>query len=346
MLPLALAILLAPAPPQQPAQDDVPVTLKEIDLAGAIREFQEFQRRLGQFREQIGEGRSVARETAQMLEELRASAAPENDYNEQAILAAVANYVEGVIGKQVELVDFLASQRYRISYYANKMASSVRPEDLALIFGSVEDSEAAIDVRVRELEDARVQLADLVDALPGDHFDRASFRPLASMPQEQRRQLDLALYRYQQQRNALDLAKKRLSIVRSAERASAEPGGRALDIDADLLVGQMFGALDRIRMQMSMDLLFLEQMLGGYSRSNRTQEILAAFQDLVELQGDLEGPSPELSGVLDWLQDSSTRRISLGAAGLARPGLDVPRYSDLLREAYEGARAAPAPEGR
>ena len=52
----------------------------------------------------------------------------------------------------------------------------------------------------------------------------------------------------------------------------------------------MFGTLDRIRLQMSMDLMFLEQLLGGYARSSRTQDILSAFQNLVEMQGDLEGP--------------------------------------------------------
>jgi hypothetical protein len=126
--------------------------------------------------------------------------------------------------------------------------------------------------------------------------------------------------------------------VRAARR-NAGPQGPELEINADLLVGQMFGALDRIRLQMSMDLMYLEHLLTGYAQSSRTQEILDAFQSLVELQGDLEGPSPELSSVLDWLQDSSTRRINLSASGLARPGLRVPKYSDLLREAYQGARA-------
>ena len=127
-------------------------------------------------------------------------------------------------------------------------------------------------------------------------------------------------------------------MVRAVTRNTAGVGGPELDIDADLLIGQMFGALDRIRLQMSIDLVYLEQMLANYSRSSRTQEILQAFQALVEMQGDLEGPSGELSSVLDWLQDSSTRRISISAAGLERPGLSFPRYSDLLREAYSGAR--------
>ena len=132
--------------------------------------------------------------------------------------------------------------------------------------------------------------------------------------------------------------KKRLQLVRAAARVSGQLSGANVDIDADLLVGQMFGTLDRIRLQMSMDLMYLEHLLSGYAQSSRTQEILEAFQSLIELQGDLEGPSPELAGVLDWLQDSTTRRISLSAANLARPGLNVPKYSDLLREAYVGAK--------
>jgi hypothetical protein len=322
-------------------QDEVPVTIKELDVAGAIREFQAFQQRLDTFREEIGEGRQVARETAQMLEELRRTASPENGHNETAILATVSGYVDSVIHKQVELVDFLESQRYRISYYANRMASSVRPEDLALLFGTEEQNVLAIDTRVKAIEQARVDLADFVDSLPEEQFDRQAFRPLPGMPREKKGQLDNLLYRYQQERNALDLGRKRLTLVRAAQRATLEPGARAPDIDADVLVGQMFGALDRVRIQMSMDLMFLEQLLAGYTQSSRTLEILGAFQDLIEMQGDLEGPNPELSGILDWLQDSSTRRITLGASELARPGLEVPRYSDLLREAYEAARGNP-----
>ena len=157
------------------------------------------------------------------------------------------------------------------------------------------------------------------------------------MPRETRQKLDTLLYRYQQEQAGLELAKKRLQLVRAASR-NAGPQGPELEINADLLVGQMFGALDRIRLQMSMDLIFLENLLSGYARSSRTQEILLAFQNLVEMQGDIEGPSPELSSVLDWLQDSSIRRLTLSSKGLARPGLNIPRYSDLLREAYAGAR--------
>jgi hypothetical protein len=191
---------------------------------------------------------------------------------------------------------------------------------------------------VTELERARGAIADFIDALPPGEFDRATFRATSRMSGQTKQELDGLLYVYQQEKNALDFAKKRLELVRSAGRAA--PGGSAApDIDPDLLVGQMFGALDRIRLQMSLDFLYLERLLQGYSQSTRTQEILTAFQSLIELQGDIEGPSPELSSVLDWLQDSSARRISLGASRFSRPGLDVPRAPELLREAYEGARA-------
>jgi hypothetical protein len=336
-----LVLLFLGSIPRPPQEGEVPVTIKELDVAGAIREFQDFQQRLDSFRKVIGEGRAVARETAQILEELRRTAAPENDHNEAGILAAISGYVDSVIEKQVGLVDFLESQRYRISYYANRMASSVRPEDLALLFGTEEQNVAAIEVRVRAIEQAQSDLADFVDTLPEGQFDRKTFLPLPGLPRDTKKQLDNLLYRYQQERNALELGRKRLTLVRAAERATLDPGARSPDIDADVLVGQMFGALDRVRIQMSMDLMYLEQLLAGYTQSARTMEILEAFQDLVELQGDLEGPSPELSGILDWLQDSSTRRITLGAAALARPGLEVPRYSELLREAYRGARGDP-----
>ena len=336
-LGLVLFLLPLPAPVSQQEQE-VPVTIKELDLAEAMREFQVFQEHLGQFREEIGEGRKIAKETAQILEDLRKKASAENEYNEGPILDAVTGYVDGVIQKQVGLVDFLESQRYRITYYANKMASSVRPEDLALLFGTEDQNQGAITLRAREVGDVRGDIADFIDALPADQFDRNTFKPTRKMAPETRQKLDGLLYRYQQEKNALELAKKRLTIVRSAGRAGAGSARiPAPEVDADLLVGQMFGALDRVRLQMSMDLLYLEHLLQGYSQSTRTQEILTAFQNLVELQGALEGPSPELAGVLDWLQDSSTRRISLAMGGPG-PGLEIPRSSDLLREAYEGAR--------
>ncbi len=334
---LFLLLVGAPAAAAQ-TPEDVPVTIKELDVEEAIREFQAFQRELGRFREEIESGRSVATETAQILEDLRATAGPENDYNEGPILEAVTSYVEGPVAKQVELVDFLESQRYRISYYANKMAASLRAEDLALIFGSEEQNRAVITMRVRSSEQARTNLAQFVETLDPSQFDARSYKPLRGMPQETRRQLDSLVWSYQQERNALELSKRRLQIVHAAARAG---NVKAPDVEADLLIGQMFHALDRIRLQMSLDLMYLEQLLAGYSQTARTNEILEAFQDLMELQGTLEGPSPELAGVLDWLQDSSARRISLGARDLSRPGLSIPRYSDVLREAVEGS-AGPA----
>ena len=336
--------VLPVAAQERPPDSEVPITIRELDVADAISEFQAFQARLRSYQERIGQGRQVASETSQILSELRSSASAENDFNEGPILAAVAAYVDEVLAKQVELVDFLESQRYRISYYANKMASSVRPEDLAMLFGTEEQNDLAIGEHVAALDAERTRIAEFVDGMPENWFDRTTFRPTAAMPPEERRVLDELLIRYQGQRNGLDLAKKRLELVRAARRQTGSPLGEELEVNADLLIGQMFGALDRVRLQMSIDLLYLEQLLGGYARSSRTQEILTAFQALVELQGDLEGPSPELAGVLDWLQDSSTRRLSLSAAGLQRPGMLVPRYSDLLREAYEGARGAEAEE--
>lgn len=340
-LPSAAALLavLAPATAQESrSQDDVPVTIKELDVAGAIAEFQSFKTRLGQYQEEIGKGREVAKETSQILAELRATATPENDFNEDKILAAISGYVDGVLGKQVELVDFLESQRYRISYYATKMAASVRPEDLAILFGTVEQNDAAITQSVQSLDAAQQAVARFVDRLPPEQFDKRAFKPTREMPRETRAQLDQLVARYQAERNGLDLAKKRLQLVRAAERGGALAASADLEIDSDLLVGQMFGALDKVRLQMSMDLISLEQLLSGYARSARTQGILDAFQSLMEMQGDLEGPSPELSSVLDWLQDSSVRRLTVSAQGLERPGLKVPKYSGLLREAYTAAR--------
>ena len=342
---LVTAGALGPPPPPPVAQDDVPVTIRELDVEGAIAEFRSFQSKLGEYRDQIERSRGVAKETGQILTELRDTAGPENGFNETAILETVASYVNNVVAKQVSLVDFLESQRYRISYYASQMAASVRPQDLAILFGTVEQNDAAIGANVRSLDAVQQQIAAHLDGLPAEWFDPVTFRATSAMPREQREVLDGLVFRYSQERNALELAKKRMQLVRAAERRTGNSEGADLELDSDLLVGQMFGALDQIRLQMSMDLLFLEQLLSGYARSARTQAILDAFQDLVELQGDLDGPNPELASVLDWLQDSSVRRLSLTSAGLERPGLDVPRYSDVLREAYSAARGADADEG-
>jgi len=343
--PLLLLALLLAAPrfaaatPRATQDGEVPVTIKELNLEDAIAEFHDFKTRLGTYREEISKGRTIAKETTQILDELRADATEENNFNEGPILEAVGGYIDGVVAKQVALVDFLESQRYRISYYANQMAGSVRPQDLAVLFGTVAQNEAAIPIHVKRVDTSQQEIAKLVDRLPADQFDRETFRPTRAMPQETRQQLDALLYRYQHERNGLDLAKRRLELVSAAQRSGGGPTGADLEIDADLLIGQMFGTLDRIRLQMSMDLMYLEQMLGNYARSSQTQDILNAFQDLVEMQGDLEGPAPELSGVLDWLQETSTRRLSLSATRLARPGFQVPRYSDVLREAYSGAQS-------
>jgi hypothetical protein len=337
---LLAALLLAAGPSSLPAAqgeiEDTPVTIKELNVEDAIREFKSFQETLGKYREEIGLGREVARETAQILNELRNTATEANNFNEGPILEAVGSYVEEVLAKQVGLVDFLESQRYRIAYYANRMASSVRPEELAILFGTEAQNDAAIGIHVTSLDTSERAVADFVDKLPSGQFDRETFRPSRTMPQETRQQLDALLFAYQQQKDGLELAKKRLQLVRAAQR---NPQGEDLEFNSDLLVGQMFGSLDRIRLQMSMDLIYLEQLLAGYARSSRTQDIFEAFQNLVAMQGDLEGPSPELSGVLDWLQDTSIRRITMGASGMRTPGgLDIPRYSDTLREAYLGAR--------
>lgn len=331
--------------PQKSQDRGVPVTIKELNIADAIAEFQSFKDKLGTFRQEISEGRATAQETAQILADLRASATAENNFNEEPILGAITGYVDGVLGKQVELVDFLESQRYRISYYAGQMAASVRPEDLAILFGTTAQNDVALKVSVAEVDEAQQAIKQFVDRLPKDQFDKRTFRPTPKMPRETRAQLDQMLARYQTQANGLELAKKRLQLVRAAERNGATLVDTAeLEVNSDLLVGKMFGALDKVRLQMSMDLMSLEQLLSGYARSARTQGILDAFQSLVEMQGDLEGPSPELSGVLDWLQDSSLRRLTLSADGMKRPGLDVPRYSDMLREAYTNA-SSPAQQG-
>ena len=344
---LGIAAPLSPSAAPRPQKPDrgVPVTIKELNIADAIAEFQSFKNKLGTYRDEISEGRAVAQETAQILADLRETASAENNFNEGPILAAITGYVDGVLGKQVELVDFLESQRYRISYYANQMAASVRPEDLAILFGTTAQNDVALKASVAEVDKAQQAIKAFVDGLPADQFDKRTFRPSPKMPRETRAQLDQLLARFQAQENGLELAKKRLQLVRAAERNGATLVDTAeLEVNSDLLVGQMFGALDKVRLQMSMDLMSLEQLLSGYARSARTQGILDAFQSLVELQGDLEGPSPELSGVLDWLQDSSLRRLTLSADGLKRPGLDVPRYSDMLRKAYTNA-VSPANQG-
>ena len=336
----AVGIVAAAGRAAAQQRTEVPVTIKELDVAGAMREFQAFHQELARFRDEISEGKKTAAETAQILEELQRTATAENAYNEGKILEAIRGYVDGVIGKQVELVDFLESQRYRISYYANQMAASVRPEDLVLLFGTEPENVAAVRSSVRNVEDLQQQLATFVDGLPPDQFDRGTFRPSGSLPAAKRRELDSLLYRYQQARNAQDLAKNRLRLVLEMQRQQQGEEPRTPEIDPDLLLGQMFGALDRIRLQMSADLLYLESFLGRYAQSARTSEILQAFQRLLQMQGGLANPSPGLASVLDWLQASSFRMLRLDTAAVEGAALDIPRPSDLLREAYHAARPA------
>lgn len=72
-----VAASLAPAPQEGERGGEVPVTIREIDLAEAIRGFQAFRERLESFQEELGEGRAIAEETAQILAELRRTAGPE-----------------------------------------------------------------------------------------------------------------------------------------------------------------------------------------------------------------------------------------------------------------------------
>lgn len=336
----SLFLLLLGATPALGAQDqrEVPVTIKELDVESAIREFAQFQSELERYRTEVAEGQSIAAETAQMLSELRETAGAENGFNEKEILEAIDSYIEAVVVPQVGLVDFLESQRYRISYYANKMASSVHPEDVALIFGTADQNVRAIGLRVQEQEEARQNIAEFIDSLPADQFDKQSFRPLPGITQANQRRLTELEFRYQNVVNGLAMAKKRLAIVRQASRLTQADMATA-DLDVDLILGQMFGALDRIRLQMSSDLLQLEVFLSRFAHTAQTQEVFNAFQRLVETQGGLDNPSPGLASVMDWLQESSTRHLEVGLDSLeSNSGFRVNRSSDLLREAYESAR--------
>ncbi len=331
-------LLLAPTLAAQEGQE-VPVTIKELDLKQSIREFQQFRNQLEQYRQEVTKGQSAAVEIGQILEDLQKTATPENGHNEGKILKAIEGYVDTVIVKQVQLVDFLESQRYRITYYANKMAASVRPEDVAVLFGTEEENQQAIEQGVRSVDAAQGEIADFIDSLPEDQFDKRTFRSLSGITPENQARLNQLQYRYQSLQSTLKTAKSRLALVRQAQRTARQGTGSA-DLNVDLLLGQMFGALDRIRLQMSGDLLNLETFLGRFAHTAQTQEVFEAFQQLVSAQGGLQGPSPGLANVLDWLQDSSNRHMNLSLRTLdnAGPGLNLSRSSDLLREAYSGAR--------
>ena len=318
----------------QSSDEEIPVTIKELNVRETIREFKKFEERLEQYRTEVSEGQKVAAEIASMLEELRRTASVENGYNEGAILKAIGGYVDGVIGKQAGLVDFLQSQRYRISYYANKMAADVRPEDIAVLFGTERGNLIHLRQRTKLVDDAGKAIAAFIDTLSKDEFDRRTFTSRSSISPVKRRKLAQLELRYQNSKNALDIAKSRLRLVREAARATASAVAGKVDINVDLLLAQMFGTLDRIRLQMSRDLLYLETFLGRYERSARTQEILRALQQLVSLQGGMEAPNPGLANVLDWLEDSAIRKLTAGLEDVDGQMVDFPRSSDLLREAY------------
>jgi hypothetical protein len=317
---------------------EVPVTIKELDVEEAIKEFQAFQKELEKHREEIAAGKTIAVEIAQILDDLRATASADNDFNEAPILEAIMGYVDSVVAKQVGLVDFLESQRYRISYYANKMAASVRPEELYQLFGTEAENLAAVEASVFAVDGAEQAIADFIDSLPEGQFDLETFRPLPSMPMEARQRVNGLLLRYQQSRSALDLGKSRLRLVNEARRRANGSDAGLPRVNPDLLLGQMFGSLDQVRLQMSMDLLYLERFLGQHARSSRTADILQAFQQLVELQGGLEGPNPGLVSVLDWLQTSTNERLALGVERLEQSNVPVPSSPELLKEAYRKAR--------
>ncbi len=337
------AWFVAPAAAQSPRDEEVPVTIKELDVQDTIREFKRFELKLEQYRSEVTEGQKTAAEIAKMLDELRRTATPDNGMNEEPILEAIGGYVEGVVGKQAQLVDFLQSQRYRISYYANRMASNVRPQDIALLFGTERGNLAHLNQRTGVLDGAGKEIARFIDGLSKDEFDRKTFQPLPSMSATKRRQLARLELRYQNGKNALSLAKSRLRLVREASRATASATAK-FDINVDVLLSQMFGTLDRIRLQMSRDLLYLETFLSTYERSARTHEILRALTQLVSLQGGLEGPSPGLVNVLDWLEESSVQKLTVGVEDIEGGMVAFPRSSDLLREAYSKGRGVEVEE--
>jgi len=336
-----LAVLVVPAGVTWSAPDgdeeQIPVTIKELDVRETIREFKKFERRLEKYRSEVSEGQKTASEVASMLDELRRTASKENDYNEDQILEAIGGYIDGVIGKQAKLVDFLQSQRYRISYYANRMAASVRPEDIAVLFGTERGNLKHLGQRTKQLDTSGREIASFIDSLSKEEFDKKTFRPLPSMSAAKRRKLAQLELRYQNGKNALAIAKSRLRLVREAARAKTAASGK-VDLNVDLLLSQMFGTLDRIRLQMSRDLLYLETFLGNYERSERTQEILRALQQLVSLQGGMEAPSPGLANVLDWLEDTSVRKLTAGLESVDSGSAAFPRSADLLREAYGKGR--------
>ena len=52
----------------------------------------------------------------------------------------------------------------------------------------------------------------------------------------------------------------------------------------------------------------------------------------------MEAPSPGLANVLDWLEDSSVRKLTVLDDAPGGGSMSFPRSSDLLREAYSKGR--------
>jgi hypothetical protein len=338
-----LLLIAAPAATQDGSKPkEVPVTIKEVDVTEAIREFQSFERRLEEYRKAVTDGQKAATDIGDMLADLRRTAKKENNFNEKEILQAINGYVDGVVQKQADLIDFLQSQRYRITYYANKVAASVRSEDVAALFGTQEGNIRRLRNRTRGYKKASKDVAEFIDGLSSREFSRSTFQPLPGMSEAKRRKLHGLQLRYQNSKNAVSIAESRLRLVREAARVNRSKGGDP-QINVDLILSQMFGALDRIRLQMSSDLLYLEAYLARFEKSARTQEIVGALQQLISLQGGMEGPSPGLANVLDWLEESAVRKLNIDTPeGMTD---SFPRTSDLLREAYTKGRGKSAGKG-
>jgi hypothetical protein len=314
-------------------KEEIPVAIEEVDVEQAIKEFKEFESRLEKYRVAVSEGQKSASEIGTMLEELRRTATKENGFNEAEILKAIGGYVDGVVAKQSELIDFLQSQRYRISYYANKVAATVRPEDIAKLFGTRDGNLRRLRDRKRAQKDVSKEISAFIDKLSPREFSKSTFQPLPGMSAGRRRKLNELQLRFQNSKNAVNVAEARLRLVGQANRASR--GVRnAPTVNVDLILAQMFGALDRIRLQMTSDLLYLESYLARYETSARTQEIVKALEQLVSLQGGMDGPSPGLANVLDWLEESAVRKLSVSDSLGDSANASFPRGSDLLREAY------------
>lgn len=315
---------------------EVPVTIKELDVPAMIQEFKKFEQRLERYREEVTQGQKVAADLAGMLDELRRGAPQESGVKEETILKAIRGYVDQVIGKQIELIDFLESQRFRISYYANRMAASVRPEEIEQLFGTEAGNLAQLRHWTGRVEETAAAVARFIDSLGPDEFDRQAFRPLPGLSAAKERELARLQLQYQNAKTARAIAESRLRLVREAKRAAEAGAARKVEMNLDLLLGQMFGALDRIRLQLSRDLYYLETLLSRYEQSARTQEIFRALEQLVALQGGMEGPSRGLANVLDWLQEISAQKLTGGVAGLDRRagGVFIRRSTDILREAY------------